>query len=483
MAYTILQPSIETEASEGLENVSINPERRSEFARELTFETAVSMAKDAIEDAALSAKHKEKLLSILENTDSTQQDDIQRLAQSVNKLCSSSSCVAAQRLSREEIISSVLASVADGAKELRQGHMATCTATAAGKLFIAKEGIGAYAELMTNLVMDGRHDFGGDATRRIYLNEGGIRHEADKGEFEGADIAECVFRASVMQLSCEGLEIADPRMRFTYDDQSGLTYLFDQENRPVGSFSGMSRDGWLYSMEKMFGCGVEFLSTTNDLGGKQDSADILRELAQSKDGACIELSYAASGAHARHFCEFSHVEDGRVYFNNPHVHSERSFKKKSSTHQLESNGLESMTIEDFNQRLLSATLLRRGTEIGEFQQQNQAQQEWRSVESMTNWFLENPNSHVELQIKIAYLNEEFDKSSSSQGNEFENIDLGKKRTFYAMPTEIEDSLSNQALKAKQQNEERAKQRLVEESHFRKMVDNSLDRHAFSFTSE
>lgn len=434
--------------------------------RKLQGEIAIDSALAAIHSANISGAHKEKLNSLLTNEDLRHEEDALRLAHAINKLCLSDSCVAATTLTREEIITSVLESVAEGAMELRQGNMATCTASAAGKLYINQKGIGAYAELMANLVMDGRHDFDNDPVRRIRLQEDGVRNELDKGKFKGASIAECVFRSSVMQLSCEGLELADPRMQFSYDDYSGHTYVFDKDNRPVGSFKGMHRDGWLHSMEKMFGCGVEFLSSTNEHQGRYDAHHILKELRQSRGGACIELSYAESGAHSRHFCEFSHVADGRVYFSNPHVLNERNFDAKSDSHRLESNGLESMSVADFEARLLSASIVRDGTECGAFQESNESQQEWRSVESVSNWFLENPHSHIEFHIPVSYLIDDLNQKDLNIVESTEADTLGQRRSFYGIPVEYEEDLLPAAIREKQINEQRARERLLEYLHMR-----------------
>ena len=432
----------------------------------LSAEFQINRAIDAVRSSNISETHKEKLNSLLNSPDASTREDTLRLAHAVNKLCLSDSCVAAKTITRQEIITSVLESVAEGARELRQGNMATCTASAAGKLYINQKGIGAYAELMANLVMDGRHDFDNDPTRRLHLREDGVRNELDKGKFEGASIAECVFRSSVMQLSCEGLQMADPRMQFSYDDPSGTTYIFDRENRPVGSFAGMHRDGWIYSMEKMFGCGIEFLSAINDREGTYDPRVILEELSQSKSGACIELSYAERGAHSRHFCEFSHVADGRVYFDNPHALNEANFKAKSASHRLESNGLESMSIADFEARLLSASIVREGTECGAFKESNESQQGWRSVETVTNWFLENPHSHLEFQIAIAYLAQELFENNSLPGGDVGEYTPVRKKNFYGMPAVLEEELSPEELSQKQMNEQRARKNLLEYQHMK-----------------
>ncbi|MGA1190743.1 MAG: hypothetical protein ACO3XO_00530 [Bdellovibrionota bacterium] len=449
--------------STSLANTTFTADFRREDVRE---ELQLASAIDAVRSSHISDAHKEKLSLLLSNPEPSSREDTLRLAQAVNKLCRSDSCVAAKTLTREEIITSVLESVAEGARELRQGNMATCTATAAGKLYINQKGIGAYAELMANLVMDGRHDFDNDPTRRLRLYEDGIRNELDKGKFEGASIAECVFRTAMMQLSCEGLQLADPRMQFSYDDPSGITYIFDRDSKPVGSFTGMHRDGWIYSMEKMFGCGVEFLSSTSDKDGSYKAKDILQQLSESEGGACIELSYAERGAHSRHFCEFSHVADGRVYFDNPHALNEANFKAKSASHRLESNGLESMSIADFEARLLSASIVREGTECGAFQESNESQQGWRSVESITNWFLENPHSHIEFHISVAYLAQELLQNKSILEGDAGEHTLVRKKNLYGIPVVLEEDLSPEELTQKQKNEQRARERLLQYQHMK-----------------
>lgn len=446
----------------------VNAEANREyFYEELAFEKRLDLARDLIQESGLSVKDKLMLENLISPNHGTVSSDQRKLISAIIRLQDRAEnehlAQASTTIPREEIINSVLESVARGSIELGQGNVASCTATSTGKIYIRHNGVGAYAELMTDLLLDGYHNFDNDPNRQIKLNESGVRKERDHGLFEGASIAESIFRASVMELSCRGLEGSDARMNFRYDDATGDTYVFDDQGQQVGSFAGMHRDGWIYTMEQMMGSGVEFMSSTQDQDGLYSPDVILKDLIKSSNGAGIELAYAENGPHNRHFCVFSHVDNGRVYFDNPHKNlTEKNFSKKSDSHRLEANGLESMSIDDFKERLLSASIVREGSAIGSFAQSNQAQQVWRSTVAISNWYLENRHAHIDVQSSIAKLHGMATENDKQKGSGKINVDSVNEDIFYSF--QREEDMSSSVLQGKQSVEEKLRANLLKEMH-------------------
>lgn len=444
---------------------------RASYQREMEFPQRLALARETITNSGLSGEHKRELLRLIRSEDGrTFTDDQVKLIDAIAKLIrrveSEQLAQAAASIPRDQIIESVLESVAGGSVELAQGNVASCTATATGKIYMRHNGIAAYTELMSDLIIDGFHNIDGDPNRQIKLNESFNRNEGDNGLFEGASVAECIFRSSVMELSCRGLELADPRITARYDDATGTTYLFDKETgESLGSFAGMHKQGWLHSMEILTGSGVEFMSSRVDKDGKFSPEEILRQLMGSRGGAGIELSYAQDGPHNRHFCEFLRVEPDekgelRVYFNNPHVLNDKNFKRISSSHRLEADGSESLSIEDFKQRLLSASIVRDGSPIGAFTESNNAQQTWRNMDNITNWYLENRHAHMHVQSSIIELlrHEEWSKKEKNENGS--NLEMNGLEMFYKF--EREEDAPAHKLNERHEAEEKCGKSLLRE---------------------
>lgn len=345
-------------------------------------------------DSNLSQDIKDKLELLIGNDPENLSQDQLKLIHSINKLYSQPLAIAATTLSREEIIASVLESVANGPNKFGQGLVPSCTATVAGKLIMNNKGVGHFAELMTNLLIDGSHG-------KLTLDETGIRREGTDGEFAGASIAECIFRASVMQMSGKALEGISPDVAVEYSDTAhgqssqGVSFIFDRETKEqIGTFQGMHAEGWLIAQEILLDCGVEFLKSSND-GGPVSPSYILEQMINKGGTHGCAIAYDKEGLHNKHFVEFHEIKDGRVYFSNPHKDlTSSNFYQKADSHRLEADGLESMSLTDFEARLLSGGVIHLDKEPGHFENDYGDESFTVSME----WYRENGNNHVMIHV-------------------------------------------------------------------------------------
>jgi hypothetical protein len=291
---------------------------------------------------------------------------------------------------------------------------------------------------MTNLLINGSHG-------ELRLNESGFRKEASMGVYAGASIAECIFRSSVMELSNKMLESKYGDITIVYSDTAygegaqGVSFIYDNNTGDlIGTYQGMHAEGWLLAQEELLGCGVEFLKSTQD-GGSVSPSDILAQMVAKGGTHGCAIAYDKHGLHDKHFVEFREIKNGRVYFANPHKNlHEGNFSKKADSHILVGAGIESMSIADFEERLLSAGLIHLDKPAGHFQDTNDYGDE--SFQIALDWYKNNRssgNNHMIIHEGLKF-NEGTKNPTISQNrmdvymnaNNTLSQDLGN-RTYYA----------------------------------------------------
>lgn len=340
---------------------------------------------------------RKKLINLIGNNPENLNQDQLKLINSINKLFTyNGPSDPENKISAEEVIASVLELVS---KKLKQGNSPACTAAAGGQLLMNHRGVGHFSELLTNIIVDGSHG-------ELRSNESGYRREASSacGKYPGASIAECIFRSAVMELSNRKLEGISEGVTIVYSDPAhgnesqGVSYIYDDKTKKlIGTYQGMHAEGWLLAHETMLDCAIEYKQSTKD-GGNFAPSDIVA--AMSKKGGTHEciIAYDETGLHTKHDVVFHKIENGRVFFSNPHDLDDDNFHAKSATHKLEEavegveGRLESMTIEEFEDRLFSAGIIHIDKPAGFFRDTNKFGHE--RFENALAYYRENGVTHV-----------------------------------------------------------------------------------------